>query len=299
VDGTKVKANALRHKAMSYQRMVRAEAELKAQIDALLERARQADEAEKHEPDLDIPAEIARREARLAVIEAAKARLEARQREADTVRGRGPDDERRPRHPDGTPKRGGKYKRDFGVPADDDQESFTDPDSRIMKHAGGGFEQSYNGQTAVDSEHQIIVAAELSDNASDSGQLPPMLEAVECNLGGLPAQALADAGYRSEDTLEKLAKRSCEVIVALGREGREDAAVDAERYPHTAAMVARLQTEVGKTAYRRRKAIVEAPNGWIKAVLGFRQFSLRGIEMARAEWKLVCMALNLRRMAYL
>jgi hypothetical protein len=89
------------------------------------------------------------------------------------------------------------------------------------------------------------------------------------------------------------------VIVALGREGREDAAVDAERYPHTAAMVARLQTEVGKTAYRRRKAIVEAPNGWIKAVLGFRQFSLRGIEMARAEWKLVCMALNLRRMAYL
>jgi transposase len=299
VDGTKVKANALRHKAMSYQRMVRAEAELKAQIDALLERARQADEAEKHEPDLDIPAEIARREARLAVIEAAKARLEARQREADTVRGRGPDDERRPRHPDGTPKRGGKYKRDFGVPADDDQESFTDPDSRIMKHAGGGFEQSYNGQTAVDSEHQIIVAAELSDNASDSGQLPPMLEAVERDLGGLPAQALADAGYRSEDTLEKLAKRSCEVIVALGREGREDAAVDAERYPHTAAMVARLQTEVGKTAYRRRKAIVEAPNGWIKAVLGFRQFSLRGIEMARAEWKLVCMALNLRRMAYL
>jgi transposase len=299
VDGTKVKANASRHKAMSYQRMVQAEAELKAQIDALLERARRADETERNEPELDIPAEIARREERLAVIAAAKARLEARQREIDTARGRTPDDERRPRDPDGTAKRGGKYKRDFGVPADADQESFTDPDSRIMKHAGGGFEQSYNGQTAVDAEHQIIVVAELSDSAADSGQLPAMLEAVECNLGALPAQALADAGYRSEATLEKLADSPCEVIVALGREGRENAKIDAEHYPHTAAMAARLQTAAGEAAYRRRKAIVEAPNGWIKAVLGFRQFSLRGIEKVRAEWKLVCMALNVRRMAYL
>jgi transposase len=299
VDGTKVKANASRHKAMSYGRMVQAEAELKAQIDALLERARQADEAERGEADVDIPAEMARRETRLVVIEAAKARLEARQREADTARGRTPDDARRPRHPDGTPKRGPNYKRDFGVPADDAQESFTDPDSRIMKQAGGGFEQSYNGQTAVDGEYQIIVAAELGNNAADSSWLPEMLEAVERNLGGLPAQALADAGYRSEATLETLADGPCEVIVALGREGREDIAIDAERYPHTAAMATRLQTEAGNAAYRRRKSIVEAPNGWIKAVLGFRQFSLRGIEKARAEWKLVCMALNLRRMAYL
>ena len=299
VDGTQVKANASRHKARSYGRMVQAEAELKAQIDALLERARQADEAEQGEADGGIPAEMARRETRLAVIEAAKARLEARQREADAARGRTPDDARRPPHPDGTPKRGPRYKRDFGVPADDAQESFTDPDSRIMKHAGGGFEQSYNGQTAVDAEHQIIVAAELSANAADSDQLPSMLEAVERNLGELPAQALADAGYRSEATLEKLADSPCEVIVALGPEGREAAAIDAQRYPHTATMAARLQTEKGKSAYRRRTAIVEAPNGWIKAVQGFRQFSLRGIEKARAEWKLVCMALNLRRMAYL
>lgn len=298
VDGTKLKANASRHKAMSYKRMVQAEAELKAQIDALLERARQADAAEACEPELDIPAEIARRETRLAVIGAAKARMEARQREADTARGRCPDDARRPRHPDGTPKRGGQYKRDFGVPADTDQESFTDPDSRIMKHAGGNFEQSYNGQTAVDAETQIIVAAELGNCAADSGWLPPMLDAVERNLDALPAQALADAGYRSEATLAKLADSPCEVIVALGREGRENANIDADKYPHTAAMATRLRSEAGKTAYRRRKAIVEAPNGWIKAVLGFRQFSLRGIEKARAEWKLVCMALNLRRMAY-
>lgn len=297
VDGTKVKANASRHKAMSYKRMLESEAALKAQIDALLERARQTDAAEQDEAEHDLPAEIARREARLSVIRAAKARLEARQREADIARGRSEGDGRQPRHPDGTPRRGPKYKREFGIPADDDQEGFTDPDARIMKHAGGGFEQSYNAQTAVDAGRQIIVAAELTDNAADSSQLPGMIASVQHNLGTLPLQILADAGYRSEAVLGKLADSPCDLIVALGREGREDAAIDAGRYPHTAAMAAKLHTDTGKSAYRRRKAIVEAPNGWIKAILGFRQFSFRGIEKARAEWKLVCMALNLRRMA--
>jgi transposase len=298
VDGTKVKANASRHKAMSYGRMQQAETELKAQIAALLERARATDASEAAEPDQDLPAEVARREARLAAISAAKARLEARQREADAARGRGPDDDRRPRHPDGTPKKGKSYSRDFGVPADSDQTSFTDPDSRIMKHAGGGFEHSYNAQTAVDAEHQIIVAAELTACAADSGQLPAMVAAVTTTLGALPEQVLADAGYRSEAALETLSASSCDVIVALGREGREHAAIDAAKYPHTAKMAERLRIDEGKAAYRRRKAIVEAPNGWIKAVLGFRQFSLRGVGKVRAEWKLVCMALNLRRMAY-
>ncbi|MBK7792738.1 MAG: IS1182 family transposase [Betaproteobacteria bacterium] len=299
VDGTKVKANASRHKAMSYRRMEQAEAELKAQIDQLLARAKATDAAERDEPETDLPAEIARREARLAVIKAAKERLEARQREADAARGRSADDDRRPRHPDGTPKRGPKYKREFGVPEPTDQESFTDPDSRIMKHAGGGFEQSYNAHTAVDATHQIIVAAELTNNAADSDRLPPMLQAVAANMGALPQQALADAGFRSEATLAKVADLPCEVIVALGREGRERAAIDAEKYPHTVAMAARLQTAAGKDAYRRRKAIVEPPNGWIKAVLGFRQFSFRGFKKVKAEWQLVCLALNLRRMAYM
>jgi transposase len=299
VDGTKVKANASRHKAMSYQRMVQAEAELKGQIDALLERAKAADAAERNEPEVDLPAEIERRETRLAMIEAAKARLEARQREADTARGRHADDERRPRHPDGTPKRGPLYKRAFGVPADDDQASFTDADSRIMKHAGGSFEQSYNAHTGVDAEHQIIVAAELTNNAADNDRLPHLLQAIKTNVGSLPQQALADAGFRAEAVFEKLTAVPCEVIVALGREGRAQVAIDADKYPRTAAMAERLQTAEAKAAYRRRKAIVEPPNGWIKAVLGFRQFSLRGFAKVGAEWKLVCMALNLRRMAYL
>lgn len=299
VDGTKVKANASRHKAMSYKRMLQAEAALKEQIAALLERAKAADAAERNEPELDVPAEIERRENRLAIIGAAKARLEARQREADVERGRSADDDRRPRHPDGTPKQGPSYQREFGVPKDDAQESFTDPDSRIMKHSNGAFEQSYNGHTAVDADKHIIVAAELSQNAADSGRLPALLKAVQSNLQALPQQTLADAGFRSEAVLEQLAAIPCDVIVALGREGRDNARIDAQKYPRTAAMAARLQTTPVKDAYRRRKHIVEPPNGWIKSVLGFRQFSLRSFDKAKCEWKLVCMALNLRRMAYL
>ena len=166
-----------------------------------------------------------------------------------------------------------------------------------MKQSNGGFDHCYNAQTAVDAQRQIIVAAELTDCAADSGQLPVMVEAVSRNLGALPETMLADAGYRGEAALEQLADTSCEVIVALGREGREQAQIDAEKYPHTAKMAGKLKSDAGQAAYRRRKAIVEAPNGWIKAVLGLRQFSLRGIEKVRAEWKLVCLAMNLRRMA--
>ena len=152
VDGTKIKANASRHKAMSYARMQTTEAALKAQIAALLQKAANTDEAEKNEPDLDIPAELERRQARLAAIEAAKARLEERQRQSDAQRGRSPDDERQPKDKGGQPKGGKPYQRDFGVPAPKAQDSFTDPESRIMKRAGGGFDYSYNAQTAVDGD---------------------------------------------------------------------------------------------------------------------------------------------------
>jgi len=295
IDGTKLKANASRHKAMSYERMQQAEAELKAQIDALLQRARSTDEAEADEPELDLPAEIERRETRLKAIVAARQRLEQRQRAADTERGRRADDDRRPRDGDGHPK-GGRYQREFGVPEAKAQENFTDPDSRIMKRAGGGFDPSYNAQTAVDDTAHIIVAAELGNNAADVGQLLPMLQAVQDNVGALPKQGLADAGYRSEDNFAKTKDSPTQLVVALGREGKRQAQVDAGTHPHTAAMAAKLQTAQGRAAYRRRKWIAEPPNGWIKNVLGFRQFSVRGLRKAQAEWKLVCLALNLRRM---
>ena len=297
VDGTKLKANASKHKAMSYGRMQTTEAELKAQIDALLARAAQADQAEENEPELDIPAELARREQRLAVILAAKGRLEQRQREADAQRGRTPDDQD-PGAGDAKRKAGPAFKRPFGQPHPKTQDNFTDPDSRIMK-SSTGFEQCYNGQTAVDAQAQIIVAAELTQCASDAGELPRMLAAVERNAGQAAELALADAGYRNEAALAQLAQSApdTELIVALGREGKQRVRVDAADLPHTAAMAAKLGTAEGISRYRRRKAIVEPPNAWIKQVLGFRQFSLRGVEKVRCEFKLVCAALNLRRMA--
>jgi len=298
IDGTKIKANASRHKAMSHERMKQAEAELKAQIDALLERASTADAAEANEPEVDIPAEIQRREDRLQAITEARERIEQRQRDADIERGRSPDDECKPRDDEGKPT-GGRYKREFGVPEPKAQDNFTDPDSRIMKRAGGGFDASYNAQTAVDEQALIIVAAELGNNAADAGQLVPMLEAVKANTGQAPKQALADAGYRSEDNFKALADSGTELVVAMGREGKRCAEVDAKKNPHTAAMAAKLQTDAGKAAYRKRKWIAEPPNGWIKSVLGFRQFSLRGLHRVQAEFKLVCLALNLRRMSAL
>ncbi len=299
VDGTKIKANASRHKAMSYGRMQSAEAELKAQIEALVQKAASADEAEKNEPDLDIPAEIERRQERLAAIAAAKGRLEERQRQSDTQRGRTPDDERRPKDKDGKPKGGKPYQRDFGVPAPKAQDSFTDPESRIMKRAGGGFDYSFNAQTAVDETAHIIVAAEVVNTSSDVQQLPMVLDAVKANTGEVPSQVLADAGYRSEAVMAELAKTEPEIelVIALGREGKVLAKPrDANRYPHTVAMAAKFETEQGKADYRKRKWIAEPPNGWIKSVLGFRQFSMRGLNKANAEFKLVCLALNLRRM---
>lgn len=298
VDGTKVKASASRHKAMSHKRMTETEALLQEQIAALLAKAGNTDAAEKDEPELDIPAEIERREERLKVIQAARERLESRQREADAAKGRGEGDDRIPRDKDGKPKKGGnRYKRDFGVPEDSAQESFTDPDSRIMKRHGGGFDQSYNGQTAVDAHAQIIVAAEVTNCAADSGQLAPMLAAVEATAGAPAQAALADAGYRSEATFCQLAAHDTDILVALGREGRDSLKTKSKDKLYTMAMAEKMATEAAQAAYRRRKAIVEAPNGWIKHIMGFRQFSMRGLDKVRAEWKLVCAALNLRRMS--
>ena len=299
VDGTKIKANASRNKAMSYARMQTTETELKAQISALVQKAANTDEAEKNEPDLDIPAELERRQVRLAAIAAAKGRLEERQRQSDTQRGRSPDDERKPRDKGGKPKGGKPYQRDFGVPATKAQDSFTDPESRIMKRAGGGFDYSYNAQTAVDETAHIIVAAEVVNTSSDVQQLPMVLAAVKAYTGSAAGQVLADAGYRSEAVMAELAttQPDTELVIALGREGKVLIKPrDAKRYPHTVAMAAKFETAKAKLDYRKRKWIAEPPNGWIKNVLGFRQFSMRGLEKAKAEFKLVCLALNLRRL---
>lgn len=296
VDGTKIKANASRHKAMSYERMQKAERELKEQIDALLAKAKATDAAERNEPELDIPAEIARREDRLAVIRAARARLEERQRQADLARGRSDDDEAPP-DDSGKPKKKSRFKYKFGEPKPDAQENFTDPESRIMKRAGGGFDYAYNAQAAVDETAHIVVAAELVNSAADSGQLATVLAAVKRNVGDDAELVLADAGYRSEAMLEQLRDHPSELIVALGRIGKQEVVIDPKKRPLCAAMAEKFKSVTTQAAYRKRKWISEPPNAWVKSVLGFRQFSMRGLAKAQAEWKLVCTALNLRRMA--
>ena len=168
-----------------------------------------------------------------------------------------------------------------------------------MKRAGGGFDFQYNAQTAVDETAHIIVAAEVVNTSSDVQQLPMVLNAVKAHTGAQAAQVLADAGYRSEAVMAELAttQGATELVIALGREGKELVKPrDARRYPHTVAMAAKFETAQGKLDYRKRKWIAEPPNGWIKNVLGFRQFSMRGLQKAQAEFKLVCLALNLRRM---
>lgn len=295
VDGTKLRASASKHKAMGYGRMKEEEVRLKKEIADLLKRAEAVDEAEdaEHGPDRDgteLPDELQRRESRLKVISAAKARLEARQREEDKEDGRKPDDERRP-----ASGRGPSYQRDFGIPHDRAQENFTDPQSRIMK-TQDGYQQCYNAQAAVDEGSLLIVANDLGNNASDNGQLLPMLEKVKENVAVMPTMVLADSGYASEETLRELENRNIAACVALAREGKGTRTFDPIKYPAKARMAERLKTPEGEAHYRRRKVIPEPVFGWIKNVLGFRRASMRGLERVKGEWDLICLALNLKRL---
>ena len=294
IDGTKVRANASKRKAMSYSRMIEEEKRLQGEIEALVSRARETDAAEDARFGEDfrgdeLPEELSRREDRLAAIRAAKDRLEARQREADDARGRKPGMKR-------NPKGGRPYKREYGEPEEKAQDNFTDPQSRIMKTSADGFQQCYNAQVAVEGQNQLIVAVEVCSNASDQGRLVPLVQEVETTHGERPATVLADAGYCNEADLAKLQALGVDGHVALGREGRRQVAVDAENHPAKAAMAEKLATEAGRAQYAQRKWLAEAPIGWIKEALGFRRFSLRGLNKVQGEWDLVCLALNVKRL---
>jgi transposase len=296
LDGTKVKANASRRKAMSFDRMEKEEKRLKEEIAELLRQAERADRKEDQEygPENrgdELPEELRRRENRLQTIQEAKKRLEERQAEEDRAKGRHEGDGGRPNG-----KKGKPFKRKFGSPPEKAQENFTDPESRIMK-MGNGFEQSYNAQAVVDEAHQIIVAVGLTNCAADNAELIPLIEATKECTGGFPQQVLADAGYRSEESFEKTEAMKIDALVAIGREGKEDAAVISPTNVATLRMKEKLNTPEGKAAYSRRKVIIEPVFGWIKRILGFREFSLRGKANVTAEWSLVCLATNLRRMS--
>ena len=295
VDGTKVRANASKRKAMSYGRMLTEEARLNGEIQGLLDRAGalDAEEDARYGEQVrgdELPAELQRREKRLAAIREAKERLEAAQRGADDARGRKPGQRR-------NPKGGRPYKRDYGQPDPDAQSNFTDPESQIMNTSTEGFQQCYNAQTVVDETHQIIVGTDVEANASDQGRLLPLLDEVSETFEVEPQVVLADAGYCNEADLVALEHRGIDGHVALGREGKAQAAADPETRAATHRMGEKLARETGRAQYAKRKWISEGPNGWIKEVLGFRRFSLRGVHKVRGEWHLVCLALNIKRMA--
>ena len=295
IDGTKVGANASKRKAMSYERMLKEEVRLQAEIALLLAQAVtvDAEEDERYGEAArgdELPQELQRRERRLAAIREARERLEAAGRAADEARGRKPAQDRNPRG-------GQPYKRAYGEPAPKAQSNFTDPESRIMKTGNDGFQQCYNAQTVVDGEHQLIVATHVGPEATDQGRLLPLLDEVDETFGSTPEVVLADAGYCNEADLVELEERGIDGHVALGREGKGWAfAVDPATRPATHRMGHKLATPEGRTQYAQRKWLSEAPNGWIKEVLGFRRFSFRGLAKVRGEWDLVCLALNVKRM---
>ena len=276
VDGSKVKANASKGKAMTYERMRKHEAALQLEIAELLEEAEARDRAEDEEHGRDgddLPEELRRRRDRLAAIEAARQRLQAKARRFDDERGRIPGPQRNPRG-------GSSYKRPYGEPDPKAQTNFTDPESSIMKTSTEGFQQAYNAQAAVDGESRLIVAVNVTGNGSDAGRLEGMLDKARSNAAAEPGVLLADAGYADEKVFARLEEQGVDAYVALARE----------------RMAARLSTAEGRKLYATRKHIAEPPFGWIKQVVGFRRFSVRGLARVRGEWALVCLALNARRL---
>ena len=283
VDGTKVRANASKRKAMSYGRMAREERRLQAEIAGLLEEAEAVDTAEdaRYGEEVrgdELPEELKRREDRLAAIREAKARLEAEQSAMDDARGRKPGQKR-------NPKGGRPYKREYDELDETAQSNFTDPESRIMKTSSEGFQQSYNAQMAVEGENQLVMGTAVTDNASDQGQLVPMVDAVAETCGETPAQVLADAGYCNETGPAGAEGAGHRRVCGSGPGGRGTApAVDADEHPAKARMAEKLEGDEGPRRYARRKWMAEAPVGWINEVMGFRRFSFRGLEKVLGEW---------------
>ena len=308
LDGTKIQANASKHKAMSYARMEETERRLEEEVQRLLEEAARVDAAEDaaYGPGRrgdEVPAELARRETRLAKIRAAKAALEQQAREeaarrAEEARAKLAEREQRI----GSAKGGVPKVPDPGQarPAPKAQRNFTDAESRIMVDgATKSFIQAYNAQVAVDDRAQVIVACALTQEATDVQQFVPMMERVQANMGTLPAVVTADAGYFSEANIE--APLVADVDLYVPPDGRVDRHAPGGRWRHprspsAAMMRARLMTAAAAAIYARRKAIVEPVFGQTKEGRRFRRFSLRGHRQATGEWTIVCLTHNLLKL---
>jgi transposase len=304
LDGTKMQANASKHKAMSYGRMKTEETRLQAEVAALLQQAEAADARDdaQYGPDRrgdELPTELARREQRLQTIRTAKAVLEQEaQAEATLTQiARAADATKQPR-------RGRPPQPPCSIPDPKAQRNFTDPESRIMPAPGakGSFLQGYNCQAAVDATAQIIVAADVTDESNDKQQAQPLLTQVLANTGRVPRTASMDAGYFSEANVQAVATLGCEPLIPPDRQlhGRPLPAAPRGRPPAGLSVADRmrrtLRTKRGRRLYAQRKAIVEPVFGQIKQGRGFRQFLLRGMRKVRGEWALICTTHNLLKL---
>ena len=297
LDGPKIKANASKHKAMSYAHMKKREAELKAEVDRMLAAAEAADAEEDAAFGADkrgdeMPKWAADKQKRIAKIAEAKAALEAEAKTMAQEERRIEAEKDKQREAEGRKKPGKPAAPPSDEPDPKAQRNFTDPESRIMK-SKDGFVQAYNAQAAVDDDAQIIVAHDLTQNGGDQGQLVSMVDHVEANMGRKPAQVSADAGYCSEANLQALADRGIDGYVAPGRAKHATADNGKTGGPLTQAMRKKIDDGGYETPYRLRKQVVEPVFGQIKQARGFRQFLLRGVGKVRAEWALVCTAHNL------
>jgi len=308
LDGTKLHANASRHKAMSYGRMKQKAPKLAAEIAAWFARAEATDQAEDAEHGADrrgdeLPEWVTNKQQRLARMQEAMGALDAEA--AAEAEAEGSDDDP-PTGPDSaepaSPRKRSSRKKSkpaSKVPPDKAQRNFTDPDSRIMR-TGNGHEQCYNAQAAVDADSQVIVAEGLTNSGSDKRQVVPMVEAIEKQTGRVPRELSVDNGYCSEKNLEHLDERGIRGYVATGRQKHGSASATGKGGgggPHVAAMRTRLKRGGHRSRYRLRKQTVEPVFGQIKAARGFRQFLLRGLEKVGDEWRLICMAHNLLKLA--
>lgn len=302
LDGTKIKANASKHKAMSYGRMKKTEPELTAEVDAWLKAAEAADAKEDaalgDRRGDEMPDWVANKAKRREKIREAKAALEAEAKaEADVKaaekRAAAEAEGKKPRG-----KGGRKPKTEPGTPPDKAQCNFTDPDSKIMK-GRDGFIQGYNAQAAVDAKAQVIVAHGLTDCAVDCRQLVGMVDAVIVNTGRKPTEISADTGYCSEANIRAMEDRDITAFIATGRQKHGEAAADGgkAKTPKTEDMRQRLREGGFDSPYRLRKQTVEPVFGQIKHSQGFRQFLMRGIKKVAAEWAMLCTVHNILKLA--
>jgi len=307
LDGSKLKANASKHKALSYAHIQKLEEQLRQEVKRLLQHAQEVDEAESDEP-MDIPAELSRREDRLKAITEAKEKIEQRAKERYDKEKFEYDEKMKVRQ--AKEKKTGKKTpgRTPSLPAleikGSDQINLTDEESRIMPVSGGGFQQSYNGQASVEHDSRLIVHHHLTQNVNDKQEIEPTLEYYEKHRELKPKGMLADTGYMSEDNVEACEKAGITPYISLKKEKHnlplEERFKPEDPLPENPTalqkMTHRLQSKEGKAVYALRKSTIETIFGVIKHVMGFRQLSLRGVQKAKGEWSLVCLAYNLKRM---